>query len=225
MHKGIVSGTIAAIAALGICYSAQAAEFIYEGTFVQNGGNTAVEFPLQFSNVQQNQITAFSIQRRSGTSSSFTWTDVTQLGCGVSSSYAPVQSFIASSSGVNGNFVATCGTAVSAGDVARVSVTVNPQQPLVLVAGPRSLPANSLTKLSWLHNEGYFQCQPYTLNGQHPIWSPANFGLTGQITASNQGDVSFVASTSPRTVSFALQCVASTGFNIPPVAVVNVTVR
>ncbi|MFZ5593325.1 MAG: hypothetical protein ACOY4D_03530 [Pseudomonadota bacterium] len=224
MYKRIAS--VAMVAALGIAHSAQAAEFVYEGTFVQNGGNTAVEFPLQFSNVQQNQITAFSIQRRSlGTGGSVVWTDVTQLGCGVSSSYAPVQSFIASSSGVNGNYIATCGAGVSAGDVARVSVTVNPQQPLVLVAGPRSLAAGTLTKLSWLHGGGYFQCQPYTLNGQHPIWSSANFGLTGQITTSTQGDISLAASSTPRTVSFALQCIASTGFNIPPVAVVNVTVR
>lgn len=224
MHKRIASGIIAATSALGICYSAQAAEFTFDSTFVQSGSTAAVMFPLQLSNVQQNQITAYSIQRRS--QGSTVWTDVTLSGCGVSSSYSMASSFIASSGGVNGNFVATCGSGVNAGDAARLLVTVNPQQPLILVAGPRTLASNSTTKLAWLHSGGYFQCQPYTLNNQHPVWNPGNFALTSQISTSTQGDISLVASSSPKTVSFALQCIPSSfGFSIPPVAVVNVTVN
>ncbi len=224
LHKRIASGIFAATVALGVCYSAQAAEFTFDSTFVQSGTTAAVTFPLQLSNVQQNQITAYSIQRRP--QGSTVWTDVTQLNCGVSSSYSMASSFIASSSGVNGNFVATCGPGVNAGDVARLSVTVNPQQPLILVAGPRILASNSTTKLVWLHSGGFFQCQPFTLNNQHPVWNPGNFALTSQLSTSTQGDISLVASSSPKTVSFALQCIPSTfGFNIPPVAVVNVTVN
>ena len=219
--RGIVAKVMFGVMGLGLGVTAQAADFTYDTQFSQSGTMVAAEFPLTFSNLQQGDITGFTIYKVDGA----TLTDVTTLGCGVSSSYSAVNSFIASSSGVNADFSATCATGVTDGDNARVVVSVNAQHPLVLAAGPRNVAADASTKVSWLHDSGFFQCQPFTLNMQHAVWSSANFSLTSQITSSTQGSTSLVAASSPSTVSFALQCISFFGFGMPPVAVVDVNVN
>ncbi|MBI3773106.1 MAG: hypothetical protein HY272_10465 [Gammaproteobacteria bacterium] len=209
-------GTLALIFSL----SAGAVEFVYDTTFKQSNGIITAEFPLAFSNVSVNNITSYQIYRLNGT----TQTDVTTLGCATTSTSTPTFSFIASAPGTNTTFTATCGNNIPVGAQARLSVSVNQTQPLVLVAGPRIVGVNAVTKLSWSHSGDFFQCQPFTFNGQNSAWSPANFALTSQLS-SPQGSTNLIASSFPRTVSFALQCIPSTFFGMPPLASVNVTVQ
>lgn len=220
-HKDMLCRFIFGGLALIYSLAAGAVEFVYDTTFKQNNGIVVAEFPLAFSNVSANNIMSYQIYRVNGT----TQTDVTTLGCATTSTSTPAFSFISAAPGVNATFSATCGNNIAAGAQARLSVTVNQTQPLILAAGPRVVGVNAVTKLSWSHSNNFFQCQPFTFNGQHPVWSPANFSLLNQITSSPQGSTHLIASSTPRTVSFALQCVSFTSFGIPPLASVNVTVQ
>lgn len=219
-HKYMLCRIIFGGLALIYSLSASAVNFIYETTFKQNNGLITAEFPLAFSNVSASNITSFQIYLLNGA----TQTDVTTLGCSTTSSSVANFSFIASAPGNHTTFIANCGNNIPVGAQARISVSVNQTQPLVLVAGPRIVGVNALTKLSWSHSGNFFQCQPFTFNGQNSAWSPANFTLT-TLLSSPQNSINLIASSFPRTISFALQCIPFTFSGMPPLASVNVTVQ
>ncbi len=173
------------------------------------------------SNVQPAEITEYRIYRIDGTNE----TDVTTLGCGVTSTSNVKGSFVASSNGSDATFSAAC-SGIPSGTSAKLVVSVNQTQPLIMAVGSSLAGVNELVKIDWSHGGGYFQCQPFVINGFNPIWSSGNFGLTRQLTSSNQGSSRLAASSAPGNISFALQCIsAGFGFSIPPVAVVDVTVQ
>ncbi|MCF6324566.1 MAG: hypothetical protein L3J89_09635 [Gammaproteobacteria bacterium] len=218
--KSILTSSLAGIATL---FSAQAiaVDFTYDAEFSITNGISNVEFPVTLSNAQPQDITAYRIYSIDGA----TATDVTTLGCGVTSTANIKSSFIASSNGTDASFSAAC-SGILSGTSARLVISVNQTQPLVMAAGPSVVGVNALTKISWSHNGGYFQCQPFVTNGFNRIWSSGNFGLARQVTSSNHGSTTLVASSSPGSVSFALQCISTgSGFGMPPVAVVEVTVQ
>ena len=218
--KSILTSSLAGVATI---FAAQAAavDFTYDAEFTTINGISNVEFPVTLSNAQPQDITAYRIYSIDGA----TKTDVTTLGCGVTSTANIKGSFIASSSGTDASFSAAC-SGIPSGTPARLVISVNQTQPLVMAAGPSVVGVNALTKISWSHDGGYFQCQPFVTNGFNPIWSSGNFGLARQVTSSNHGSTTLVASSSPGSVSFALQCISGGfGSSMPPVAVVEVTVQ
>lgn len=218
--KPIFAGTLVSIATI-FAAPAAAIDFTYDAEFTTTNGISNVEFPVMLSNALPADITGYTIYHVNGT----TETDVTTLGCGVTSTANIKSSFIALSHGTNASFSAAC-SGIPSGTTARLVVSVNQTQPLVMAAGPSVVSVNNLTKISWSHNGGYFQCQPFVINGFNPLWSPGNFGLASQVTSSNQGSTTLVASSSPGLISFALQCISSGfGFSMPPVAVVDVRVQ
>lgn len=217
----LVVGLFTSISAV-LSANVSAVEFTYDASFTDISGMSNVEFPVELSNAQPGDISEYRIYSVSGT----TQTDVTTLGCGVASSTNVKSSFIASSAGTAAMFSATCpSSSVAPGSQARLVLTVNQTQPLVMAAGPSVVGVNDSTKISWSHNGGYFQCQPFTINGSNMVWSSGNFSLVNQVTSSNQGSMTLVASSSPGTASFALQCISSFGGGIPPVAAVDVVVQ
>ncbi len=223
MNQRTKSFLVSSLAGMSAIFASQAVavDFTYDAEFVMTNGISNVEFPVTLSNAQPGEITEYRIYRVEGA----TETDVTTLGCGVTSTVNVTGSFIASSSGTDALFSAAC-SGIPSGTSARLVVSVNQTQPLVMAAGSSVVGVNALTKISWSHNGGYFQCQPFVTNGFNPIWSSGNFGLASQVTSSNQGSTTLVASSSPGTVSFALQCIsAGFGFGMPPVAVVAVEIE
>lgn len=223
MKQSIRSILVSSLAGVTAIFATQAVavDFTYNAEFVATNGVSNVEFSVTLSNAQPEEITAYRIYRVDGA----TETDVTTLGCSVTSTTNIKGSFIASSSGTDASFSAACSD-IPSGTSAQLVVSVNQTQPLVMAAGSSLVNVNALTKISWSHGGGYFQCEPFTTNGFNSLWSSGNFGLVSQLVSSNQGSTTLVASSSPGNISFAVQCISSgPGSGIPPVAVVEIKVQ